>query len=72
MQNALCMSFIHRYVSLVCQGTLSVFLRTQISKNGATTELIQICGRYDVISEMWTRGTIRNVAIRNNARLFWT
>ena len=54
------MSFIHKYVSPVCQGThaasvnktLSLFLRTQISKNGATTELIQICVRYDVISEM--------------------
>ena len=30
--------------------TLSLFLRTQISKNWATTELIQICVRYDVIS----------------------
>ena len=50
----------------------SLFLRTQISKNGGTTELIQICVRYDVISEMWTHGPIRNVAIRNNARLFWT
>ena len=39
--------------------TLSLFLRTQISKNGAATELIQICVRYDVISEMWTHGTIR-------------
>ena len=73
------MSFIHKHVSPVCQGThnvsenktLSLFLRTQISKNGATTELIQICVRYDVISEMWTHGPIRNVAIRNNARLFW-
>ena len=45
----------------VCQGThnvsgnkpLSLFLRTHISKNGGTTELIQICIRYDVISEMW-------------------
>ena len=54
------MSFIHKYVSPVCQGThkvsenktLSLFLRTHISKNGATTELIQICW-YDVISEMW-------------------
>ena len=51
------MSFIHKYVS---QGThkvsenknLSLFLCTQISKNGGTTELIQICVRYDVISEM--------------------
>ena len=50
------MSFIHKDVSLVCQGThaasgnktLSLFLRTQISKNGGTTELIQICVRYDV------------------------
>ena len=33
--------------------TLSLFLRTQIFKNGGTTELIQICVRYDVISEMW-------------------
>ena len=54
------MSFIHQYVSPVCQGTqaasenktLSLFLRTQISKNGATTELIQICVQYDVMSEM--------------------
>ena len=46
--------------ALVCQGTyavsekkpLSLFLRTQISKNGGTTELIQICVRYDVISEI--------------------
>ena len=67
-------------VSPVCQGThkvsenkpLSLFLRTQISKNGGTTELIQISVRYDVISEMWTHDPIRNVAIRNNARLFWT
>ena len=46
----------------------SLFLRTQISKNGGTTELIQICVRYDVISEMWTPGPIRNVAIRNNVQ----
>ena len=59
----------------MCQGThkvsenkaLSLFLRTQITKNGGTTELIQICVRYDVILEMWTHGTIRN-----NAQLFWT
>ena len=80
MQNALVDVLIHKDVSSVCQGTHaasenkspSLFLRTQISKNGATTELIQICVRYDVISEMWTHGPIRNVAIRNNARLFWT
>jgi len=44
-----CTSFIHEYVSPVCQGThqvsenttLSPFLHTQISKNGAATELIQ-------------------------------
>jgi len=41
--------------------TLSLFLRTQISKNGGTTELIQICVRYDVILEMWTHGTIRKL-----------
>ena len=63
------MSFIHKHVSPVCQGThaasenktLSLSLRTQISKNGATTELIQICVRYDVISEMWTHGPIRKL-----------
>ena len=45
-----CTSFIHVYVSPVCQGThqvsenttLSLFLHTQISKNGAATDLIQI------------------------------
>ena len=71
---------LRNYVSPVCQGThaasenktLSLFLRSQISKNGATTELIQICSRYDVISAMQTHSTIRNVAIRNNAQLFWT
>ena len=44
------MSFIHKYVSPVCQGThkvsenktLSLFVRAQISKNGGTMELIQI------------------------------
>ena len=49
MQNAVCTSFIHEYVSPVCQGThqvsenttLSLFLYTQISKNGAATDLIQ-------------------------------
>jgi len=48
------MSLIHKCVSPVSQGThqvsenktLSLFLRTQISKNGGTTELIQICCRY--------------------------
>ena len=42
-------SFIHEYVSPVCQGThqvsenttLSLFLHTQISKNGAATDLMQ-------------------------------
>ena len=33
--------------------SLSLFLRTHISKYGGTTELIQICVRYDVVSEMW-------------------
>jgi len=55
------MPFVHKDVSPVCQGThkvsenktLSLFLHTQISKNGGTTELIHICVRYDVISEMW-------------------
>ena len=78
MQNALLMSSIHKDVSPVCQGThtasenktLSLFLLTQISKNGATTDLIQICVRYDVISVMWA-GFTRTVAIKNNARLFW-
>ena len=45
-----CTSFIHEYLSLVCQGThqvsenttLSIFLHTQISKNGAATDLIKI------------------------------
>jgi len=54
------MSFIHKYVSSLVQEThkvsenktLSHFLRTHISKNGGTTELIQICCRLDVISEM--------------------
>ena len=54
-------SSIHKHVSPVCQGThkvsenktLSLSLRTQISQNGGTTELIQICCRYDVISGMW-------------------
>ena len=54
------MSFIHKYVSSLVQEThkvsenktLSLFLRTHISKNGGTTELIQICCRLDVISEM--------------------
>ena len=61
------MSVIHKDVSPVCQGThaasenktLSLFLRTKISKNGGTTELIQICVRYDVISAMQTHSTIR-------------
>ena len=45
------MSFIHKYVSPVSENkTLFLFLRTQISKNGGTTELIQICVRYDIIS----------------------
>ena len=43
-----CTSFIHEYVSPVCQGThqvsenttLSLFFHTQISKNGAATDLI--------------------------------
>ena len=57
------MSFLHksRCVGVLAQRQKikpSLFLRTQISKNGATTELIQICVRYDVISEMWTHGTI--------------
>ena len=77
MQIALFMPFVRKDVSPVCQGThkvsenktLSLFLCTQISKNGGTTELIQICVRYDVISEMWI---YQKVAIRNNARLFWT
>ena len=60
MQNALLYVF---YINMCprCQEThkvsenktLSLFLRTQISKHGGTTELIQICCRYDVISEMW-------------------
>ena len=37
----------------VRKQTFSLFLRTQISKNGGTTELIQICCQYDVISKMW-------------------
>ena len=45
----LCTSCIHEYVSPVCQGThqvsenttLSLFLHTLISKNGAATDLIQ-------------------------------
>ena len=45
-----CTSCIHEYVSPVFQGThqvsenttLSLFLHTQISKNGAATDLIQI------------------------------
>ena len=55
------------FYTLICvpaaseNKTLSLFLRTQISKNGATTELILICVRYDVISEMWTHGTIRKL-----------
>jgi len=70
------MSFIHKYVSPVRQGThkvsekktLSLFLRTHISKNWGTMELIQIFCRYDVISEMWADFTpIRNITIRNNA-----
>jgi len=60
-------------VSPVCQEThkvsenktLSLFLRTHISKNGETTEMIQICVRYDVISAMRTHGQIRNVDVRN-------
>ena len=75
MSNAFLKYFIHKYVSPVCQGThkvsenktLSLFLHTKISKNGGSTELIQISVRNDVISEMWTHGTIRKVAIRNNA-----
>jgi len=63
------MFFIHKYVSSVRQGThkvsenktLSLFLHTHISKNGGTTELIQICVRYDVISEMRTHGPIRKL-----------
>ena len=74
MQNAFFMSFIHKYVSPVCQGThkvsenttISIFLRAQISKNGGITELIQIVGW------LCTHGPIRNFAIRDNARVFWT
>ena len=51
-----CTSSIHEYVSPVCQGThqvsenttLSLFLHTQISKNRAATELIQIWNCSDV------------------------
>ena len=59
MQNALFDVFIHKYVSPVCKETHkvsenktpSLFLRTQISKKGGTTGLIQISCRYDVMSE---------------------
>ena len=55
------MSFIHTYVSLVCKETHkvsenttpSLFLRTHISKNGGTTELIQICCSHDDITNIW-------------------
>jgi len=33
--------------------TLSLFLLTHISRNGGTTELIQICCGHDVITQMW-------------------
>jgi len=57
MQNAL----LYMNVSTVCQGTqkvsekktLSLFLRTQISKTQDKTGMIKICCQYDVISEMW-------------------
>ena len=42
-----------RKLTVLENKTLSLFLRTQISKDGGTTGLIQICIRYDVISEMW-------------------
>jgi len=72
------MSFIHKYVSPVCQGphaasenkTLYIFLRTQISKNGGTTELIQICVRYDVISAMQTHGPISTPDKHNNCAFY--
>ena len=82
MQSALFDVF-YKYVSPVCQGTqkisenktLSLFLRTQISKNGGTMELIQICVLYDVnyvISDMWTHGTIRKLLSETMPDVFWT
>ena len=74
MQNAPLMSFMHTYVSPVCKEThkvsenktLSLFLRTHIS-----TELIQICIRYDIISEMWAVFT--PTALSETMRdVFWT
>ena len=75
------MSSIHKDVSPVCQGThaasdnktLSLFLRTQISKNGGTTELIQICVRYDVILEMWACSeTSLSETMRNVLEVIWS
>ena len=73
-----------QHVSPVCRGThaasenqtLSLFLRSQISKNGGTTELIQICIRYDVISEMWagfTPTALSETLLSETMRdVFWT
>ena len=55
------MSFIHKYVSPVCQEThnvsenmtLSLLVFTNISKSGGTTELNQICCGHDDITKMW-------------------
>ena len=41
-------------------------------KNGGATELIQICVRYDIISEMWTHGTIRKLLSETMPDVFWT
>jgi len=58
------MSFIHKYVSPVCNETHKVSedttLLTHISKNGGTTELIQICCGHDDITKMWAGFTLNS------------
>ena len=59
-----CTSFIHKYVSPVFQGThqvsenttLSIFLHTQISKNGAATDLIKTDLNTVLTSGQWRYG----------------
>jgi len=67
------MSFIHKYVSPVFQGThkvsenttLSLFLRAQFSKNGGTTDpdLLPIWRNIGNVGWLYTDCPIRNVAI---------
>ena len=69
-----CTSFIHEYMSPVFQGThevsenttLSLFLHTQISKNGAATDLIQI-DPFEHFSDVRTE----KLTYQGNERLRW-